>query len=58
MPRISSTADLGNPGRSERRESAQACASDFLLFCKSYSGDIKRVQRLWTSVRYFLSRYR
>lgn len=25
----------------------------FLLFCKSYAGDLKRVQRMWTSVQRF-----
>lgn len=27
--------------------------STFLLFCKSYSGDLKRIQRLWLSVQHF-----
>lgn len=27
--------------------------STFLLFCKSYAGDIKRIQRLWLSVQRF-----
>jgi hypothetical protein len=27
--------------------------STFLLFCKSYSGDLKRIQRLWLSVQRF-----
>jgi hypothetical protein len=28
-------------------------ASTFLIFCKSYAGDIKRIQRLWLSVQRF-----
>lgn len=27
--------------------------SNFLLFCKSYTGDLKRIQRLWQSVQRF-----
>ena len=27
--------------------------SNFLLFCKSYTGDLKRIQRLWLSVQRF-----
>ena len=25
----------------------------FLLFCKSYTGDLKRIQRMWLSVQRF-----
>ncbi|MBI1889891.1 MAG: hypothetical protein HYS18_04540 [Burkholderiales bacterium] len=33
--------------------SGMSGGSSFVLFCKSYSGDLKRMQRLWQSVRLF-----